>query len=363
PGLHWPADLYVEGHDQYRGWFQSSLLVGVVTHGASPYRAVVTHGHVVDAAGKKMSKSLGNVVAPQALIKEFGADTLRLWVAAVDFREDLPISKEIIARTAEPYRKIRNTVRFLLSNLAGFDPARDSVPLAELRPLDAHFLRRGKALAGRVAAAYESFEFHAVYHALNNFCNVDLSALYLHILKDRLYCSHPADPARRSAQWALYRLARMLTTVMAPILTFTADEAWEFLPGDKPASVHLAPFDLLADVADDDGSDACFARLWPLVDEINKLLETRRQAGDFGKSLEAAAVLGGDRTALDADLAAAGVTIEEVCIVSQAISGGEGTASASYPGLRVAVERAAGTPCPRCWQVVAPAGHPDHPEL
>lgn len=364
PGLSWPADLYLEAHDQYRGWFQSSLLVGVVTHGAAPYRAVLVHGHVLDASGRKMSKSLGNVIAPQNLIKEYGADVVRLWAASVDSREDMPVSKETLTRTAESYRKIRNTLRFLLSNLGDFDPGSDAVPLADLEPVDACFLRRGKALAKRIEVAYRDYEFHVVYHALNNFCAVDLSAVYLDVLKDRLYCSHPASPRRRSAQTVLYRLARMLATTMAPVLAFTSDEVWEHLPGTSAGSVHLATFEALDDLADNPEADARFARLLALRDEVNKELEIHRQAGEFGKSLEAVLLLGGDRGALDADLAAGRATLEELCIVSQ-VSAGTGTsASVAYPGLSVGVRRAEGTPCPRCWQVwPAPAGHPQHPDL
>ena len=363
-GLSWPADLYLEAHDQYRGWFQSSLLVGVVTHGAAPYRAVVVHGHVLDAAGRKMSKSLGNVIAPQNLIKENGADVVRLWAASVDFREDIPVSKETFTRVADAYRKVRNTLRFLLSNLSDFDPARDAVPVAGLLPLDACFLRRGRELAARLEQAYRDYEFHVVYHQVINFCAVDLSAVYLDVLKDRLYCSHPADPGRRSAQTVLHELARMLVTFVAPVLAFTADEAWEHLPGADGRSVHLAEFARLDGAGSEPEADARFARLLALRDEAYKLLEVQRQQGVFGKSLEAALVLAGDRSALDADLAAAATTLEELCIVSQAVGGEAAAASQAYPGLLLAVRRAEGTPCPRCWQVCAsPPRHPDHPEL
>ncbi|HVN32802.1 MAG TPA: isoleucine--tRNA ligase [Thermoanaerobaculaceae bacterium] len=363
-GLSWPADVYLEAHDQYRGWFQSSLLVGVVTHGEAPYKAVVVHGHVLDATGRKMSKSLGNVIAPQNLLKEYGADVIRLWAASVDFREDIPVSKETLTRIAEAYRKLRNTLRFLLSNLPDFDPGRDAVGLDALQPMDAYVLRRAKALARRIEQAYRAYEFHAVYHALNNFCAVDLSAIYLDILKDRLYCSSPGSPLRRSAQTVLRRVARTLATLFAPILPFTADEVWGFLPGEKSASVGLELFDLLADVPDDPGADERFARLLSLRDEANKELEVHRQAGEFGKSLEAVLVLGGDRSGLDADLASCRTTLEELCIVSQVERGEGSTASQVYPGLTIGVRRAEGTTCPRCWQVwPKPAGHPQHPEL
>ena len=363
PGLSWPADLYLEGHDQYRGWFQSSLLVGIVTHGRAPYRGVVTHGHVLSSEGEKMSKSMGNALSPQELIKQYGADVLRLWVAQVDFRDDLPISAEIMTRTAEAYRKIRNTIRFPLANLTGFDPTTDALPPGELLPLDAAFLRRGVAFARRLEQAYRDYEFHLVYHQLNNFCAVDLSAVYFDILKDRLYCSHPASRERRSAQTVLWRLARALGSLMAPVLAFTADEAWEHIPGTT-GSVHTASFELLADVGEDADGDARLARLLALRDEVNKALEVARQAGTFGKSLEAAVVLAGDRAALDADLAASRTTVEELCIVSQVAAGEAATASTAYPGLRFGARRAEGTTCPRCWQVcAAPPRHERHPDL
>jgi isoleucyl-tRNA synthetase len=370
PGLTWPADVYLEAHDQYRGWFQSSLLVGVVTHGAAPYRAVVVHGHVLDADGRKMSKSAGNVVSPLDVANQQGADVLRLWAASVDFREDMPFSKETLTRTSDAYRKIRNTLRFLLANLndtllaSQFDPDRDGLPLHLLAPVDAYVLRKARAVARRLRDAYERYEFHVVYHTLNNFCAVDLSAVYLDFLKDRLYCSHPASPQRRSAQTVLHRLARMLATFLAPVLCYTADEVWDHLPGGHASSVHVEEFDLLADVAADDAADERFARLFAFRDEVNKELEVHRQAGEFGKSLEATLVLGGDRTALEADLAATRSTLEELCIVSQVVGGDALADSQLYPGLRFGVRKAEGTPCPRCWQVCAkPANHPQHPDL
>ncbi|HVN77151.1 MAG TPA: isoleucine--tRNA ligase [Thermoanaerobaculaceae bacterium] len=371
PGLSWPADLYLEAHDQYRGWFQSSLLVGVVTHDAAPYRSVLVHGHVLDAEGKKMSKSLGNSVSPLDVTAKYGADVLRLWASSVDFREDMPFSEESMTRTADAYRKIRNTVRFLLSNLSGFDPAADALPPTRLMPLDAHFLRRAKALAQRVRDAYERYEFHTVYHALINFCAVDLSAVYLDVLKDRLYCSHPEAAERRSAQTVLHRTARMLATVMAPVLAFTADEAWEHLPAEHSDAVLLETFDVLEDVPEDAETDARFLKLLALREEVNKELEVHRQQGEFGKSLEAALVLFAEkpegRARLAQDLAACRVTLEELCIVSQVEFATERapfhSPSAAYDGLFVGVRKADGEPCPRCWQLLPKAGHPNHPAL
>jgi len=364
PGLSWPADLYVEAHDQYRGWFQSSLLVGVVTHGAAPYRGVVVHGHVLDGEGRKMSKSLGNVISPMKVTDSNGADALRLWAASVDFREDMPFSLESMTRITEAYRKIRNTLRFLLSNLYDFDPARDTVTPERLLPVDAFFLRRGRELARRIEKAYRDYEFHVVYHAVNNFCNVDLSAVYLDVLKDRLYCSHPDDAGRRSAQTVLWRLAHALTTATAPVLAFTSDEVWEHLPGVPEPSVHLAELDLLADLGDDPERDEAMGRLLALREEVFGELEIHRQAGEFGKGLEAAVVIAGDRSRLDADLALAAATLEDLCIVSQVVGGEAGVSSQAYQGLRFAVRRAEGSACPRCWQIpLVPPRHAAHPDL
>jgi isoleucyl-tRNA synthetase len=370
PDLRWPADLYVEAHDQYRGWFQSSLLVGVVTHNAAPFRTVLVHGHVLDAAGRKMSKSLGNVVSPMEVSDQHGADVLRMWASSVDFREDMPFSRESLTRTVEAYRKVRNTLRYLLANQSDrlldgvFDLERDGVPLGELDGLDAHFLRRGRHLARRLQQAYTDYEFHVVYHALNNFCAVDLSALYLDMIKDRLYCSLPGGRERRSAQTVLHRLARLLATTMAPLLPFTAEEAWEHLPGTGGGSVHVEEFELLEEVEEDGEADACFARLLAFRDEVYRELEALRRDGRVGKSLEGAVVLDGDAAALEADLTRGDASLEELCIVSQVVRDAAEGRSEAYPGLRFAVRPATGKPCPRCWQVVAaPTGAADHPDL
>jgi isoleucyl-tRNA synthetase len=276
----------------------------------------------------------------------------------------MPFSLESMTRITDAYRKLRNTLRFLLSNLYDFDPARHAVAADRLLPIDAHFLRRGRDLARRIEGAYRSYEFHVVYHALNNFCNVDLSAVYLDFLKDRLYCSHPDDAARRSAQTVLWRVAHMLTTAVAPVLAFTADEVWEHLPGVTLPSVHLAELDLVADAPDGAEADAAFGRLLLLRDEIYRELEVHRQAGEFGKGLEAAVALAGDRTALAADLSLGATSLEELCIVSQVAAGDGDVESAAYPGLRFAVRRAEGTACPRCWQVHrGHSGDERHPEL
>jgi isoleucyl-tRNA synthetase len=223
PELRWPADLYLEGSDQHRGWFHSSLLTAVGTRGRAPYDAVLTHGFVVDAEGRKMSKSIGNVIAPRAVIDKFGAEILRLWVSASDYREDIRISDGILAQLSDAYRRIRNTARFMLGNLYDFAPATAAVPAAEMPEIDRFTLHRLQLLVEKARRAYDLYEYHTIYHALHNFCAIDLSALYLDILKDRLYTSPAASRERRSAQTVLHALLDALARLMAPILPFTAE--------------------------------------------------------------------------------------------------------------------------------------------
>ncbi len=357
-----PADLYVEGHDQYRGWFQSSLLTSVALFNEAPYREVVTHGFVVDGAGRKMSKSLGNVIAPQDLIHKYGADILRLWVSSLDYRDDDPLSEEILARCAEAYRKIRNTARYLLANLYDFDSS-GALPVSQLLPLDRRVLRETRQLARRVVRAYEKYEFHVVYHSLVNFCTTTLSAFYLDILKDRLYASPAASRQRRSAQTALDRIARALATLCAPVLPFTAEEIWEGLPAPKEQSVHLERFSTLEDVPEDSASDPAWDRLAKLREEMAVLLEEARREKIIGSSLEGAIGLT-ESEALRRDLDAASLKesgLADFLIVSQVFekeAGGmeEGwRESAAYPGLKLNFRKAPGRRCDRCWKVTPEA--------
>ncbi len=365
--LDWPADLYVEGQDQYRGWFQSSLLVSEGLKGEPPYKKVLTHGFVVDADGRKMSKSEGNVVTPQQLLKQYGADILRLWTAMVDFREDLRISEEIMTRNAEAYRKIRNTIRFLLANLSDFDPERDAVPVQSITGIDAFMLRRARSLAVKMVEAYESYELPTIFHQIVNFCTVDLSSLYLDVLKDRLYCNHPDDPGRRAAQTVLWRTVKALLTLLAPVLSFTTEEAWSYLPGAHEESIHLASFETLGDVPADTDADARWSRLLDLREATYRQLEALRQEDVIGKSLEARVVLSGDATALHDDVKAAGADIEELLIVSAVRfddEPGDGEPVSAYPGLFVHAEPFEGTICARCWKKIShPVDDPDLPGL
>ncbi len=357
-----PANLYIEGHDQHRGWFQSSLLTSVALYGDAPYDGVITHGFVVDGQGRKMSKSLGNVVAPQDLIKKYGADIVRLWVASLDYRDDDPISEEILARCGEAYRKIRNTARYLISNLYDFDPAVDAVPASGLLPLDAWALAEARAAVARIREAYDRYDFHVVYHALVGLCATTLSAFYCDILKDRLYASAAKSPERRSAQTALYRIARAIATAAAPVLVFTAEEVWAALPGKKEESVHLARFESLEDVRQDSVPAAAWERLTQLREEASVILEEARREKVIGSSLEGAIALTAN-TALDADRAATGTAgpgLADLFIVSETVEGsapeGEGwRESRAYPGLRLAFRKARGRRCDRCWKVTPEA--------
>jgi isoleucyl-tRNA synthetase len=359
-----PADLYVEGHDQHRGWFQSSLLTSVALYGDAPYDGVITHGFVVDGLGRKMSKSIGNVVAPQDLIKKYGADIIRLWVASLDYRDDDPISDEILARCGEAYRKIRNTARYLISNLSDFDPAADSVATAELAPLDVWALSETRAAAARIRGGYEAYEFHVIYHQLVTLCSTTLSSFYLDIIKDRLYASAAKSVERRSAQTALYRIARTLAAAAAPVLAFTAEEIWGALPGKKEESVHLAGFETLDDVPGDSVPAEAWGRLTRLREEAAVMLEEARRDKVIGSSLEGAIALT-PSAALDADRAATGngargladiFIVSETIEVDQAGATGDGWRdSQAYPGLKLAFRRARGRRCDRCWKLTPEA--------
>ncbi|RMF19166.1 MAG: isoleucine--tRNA ligase [Deltaproteobacteria bacterium] len=352
------ADLYLEGSDQHRGWFHSALLTATATRQRAPYRAVLTHGFVLDGEGRKMSKSLGNVVAPQEIIKQYGADILRLWVAAEDYRDDVRISEEIIKRLADSYRRIRNTARNMLGNLADFDPARDRVEIDRMKQLDRWALTRLHAFLERCRSAYERFEFHIVYHALNNFCSVDLSALYFDIVKDRLYCDGAKSESRRAVQTVMYEALRALAGVIAPILSFTAEEIWQQMPGGPPAeSVFLSDFPRADPSWRDDELSARWQRLWEIRGEITRALEDERKAGRLGHPLDARVRL----VAPDGDRALIEQLGEEemaaTCIVSQ-------LELAPGDQRSVRVEQPLGAKCSRCWMWSESVGAAsDHPEL
>ena len=291
PDLRLPADLYMEGGDQHRGWFHSSLLSGVALRRLAPYREIATHGWTLDEHGRAFSKSLGNGVDPVDVAKRMGAEIIRLWVASVDFREDVAASETLMQRVSENYRKLRNTLRFLLGNIHDFNPATDQVAFAKMEPLDRYILAQTAELDAKIRAAYDAFEFHRAYHALNEYVNTDLSALYLDVLKDRLYTFAPNAPGRRSAQTALWRIAEALTRLIAPILSFTADEVWSYLPEmqGRETSAHLALFPDVAEIVP--GNEHSLQREWAQLlvvrTRVLGLLETLRAKKVIGKSLEA----------------------------------------------------------------------------
>ena len=365
PALGSPADMYLEGSDQHRGWFHSSLLESVGSRGVAPYRSVLTHGFVLDGQGRKMSKSLGNVVAPEDVIKKFGADVLRLWCAAQDYRDDNRISQEILTRVAEAYRRIRNTCRYLLGNLYDFDPVRDAVPFADMMPVDRLALHQLELLKEKVLAAYEELEFHIIYQAVNAFCSVELSATYLDILKDRMYTSRKDSPERRSSQTAMYLIVDTLTRLVAPILSFTADEIWQYLPGSREKSVHLAEFPSLTPEWRDDELQGYWDKLLAVRSDVLKALELTRSGKIIGHSLDAAVKVMPPPEMAEF-LTACETALRTVCIVSRlelvaAIEGEyyEGTA---VPGLKIAVTQAPGEKCERCWcydeEIGADSEHP-----
>jgi isoleucyl-tRNA synthetase len=355
--LRWPADVYLEGGDQYRGWFNSSLMIGLAAHDRAPYKAVLTHGWTLDAQGKAMHKSAGNAVAPEEFVKESGADILRLWCVSSDYHDDMRCSTEILQRIADAYRKLRNTVRFALGNLDGFEQARDSVSEEEMLEIDRWALSELDAVIEKVRAGYEAYEFHTVYQALYNFSTVTLSARYFDIIKDRLYTAAPRSHARRSAQTALYRIADALARMLAPILVFTADEIWENLPrtnGDaqtndtQSAAVHLMEFPEVRGERDAKMA-ARWEQLFEVRDVILRVLEEARIAKVIGSSLEA-----------QVNISAAGQTysllenylddLRYIFIVSQVnLSRAKEGATTQSTGVAVTVERAAGEKCERCW--------------
>ena len=374
--LTWPADLYLEGSDQHRGWFHSSLLTAMQTEQKPPYKAVLTHGFVVDGEGKKMSKSAGNVVAPQEVIQKNGAEILRLWVAAADYREDVRISPQILEQLVESYRKIRNTCRYLLSNLADFDPVADRLPLSDLEEIDRWALQRLHEVIAKVTAAYQEYEFHLVIHTLNHFCAAELSAFYLDVLKDRLYCEAKLGRLRRSAQTALYELLQAITRLMAPILTFTAEEVWQSMPASwrpeaERASILLSRFPVADSALRDDELADRWGRVFFAVREaVAKKLEEARQTKQIGSSLEAAVDIKTDKD-LTQLLKHYHGDLPSLFIVSKVAVNerqpGDQTVALPYgvPAfITVTVTRAPGSKCVRCWRYDPCVGEAaDHPEL
>jgi isoleucyl-tRNA synthetase len=338
--LRFPADVYLEGGDQFRGWFNSSLSCGIAAHGTAPYKQIVTHGWVVDGEGKKQSKSLGNVTAPQEIINKSGAEILRLWAAAVDYTEDVRCSDEILSRVVDAYRKFRNTLRFALGNLAEFDPDKDSVPESEMLEVDRWALANLDVVTEKILQGYEAYDFQAAYNAIYNFCTVTLSARYFDIIKDRLYIYAPGSVERRSAQTALYKITDALCRLMSPILVFTSDEAWENLPVRDVSSVHITEFPKAVAVQNTELLDR-WERIYSIRDEVLKALEEARGAKQIGSSLEAKVVLTTDKETTRFLLDYFD-QLRYIFIVSQ-VEVHEGDK------LSVQVQKADGTKCERCW--------------
>lgn len=360
-----PCELYLEGSDQHRGWFQSSLLTSVAVNGFAPYKTVLTHGFVVDENGRKMSKSVGNVVDPDDVIKQYGADVLRLWVASVNYTDDIPIGKNMLAQLAEVYRKLRNTARYMLGNLSDFDPARDMVKVEELSSLDRFVLHRLNELVGEVTKDFDRFEFFKYYQLLQNFCVVDLSSFYFDIVKDRLYCSHPGDKTRRAVQTVLTHTLQTLVRLLVPVTPHMAEDIWQHMTeamrefGGNESSALLLDYPVVHKEFDDAEAKAYWSELLTIRLIVNKALEQVRGAKVIGSSLEASVVLVFEDAAKAASVAKLGPDLASVFITSDARAlaqgdstdgavSGEVLASLSEGGLTVTVHKASGDMCVRC---------------
>ena len=353
PELAWPADMYLEGSDQHRGWFQSSLLTSVATEGKAPYRAVLTHGYVVDGEGRKMSKSVGNTVAPQEVIAQYGADIIRLWAASSDYKADIRISKEILKQLSEVYRKIRNTIRYILGNTNDFNYETDKVEFKDMLELDRWALMHMQLLKKEVSAAYKSYDFHVLYHAIHNFCSVEMSSYYLDILKDRLYAYKADSFERRSAQTAMYEIMLDLVVMIAPVLSFTMEEVWQFMkkPASMPESVFMMPWPECKEEYIDEALESKWDNFIEIRSEITRVLEGARRAKTIGHSLDAKVELHATGEAL-AILRSVEGDLATLLIVSQAklVEGLAGGVEATgREDLKVTVQAAEGEKCERCW--------------
>ena len=370
-GLYSPADLYLEGADQYRGWFQSSLLTSVVWNGHAPYKSVCTHGWVVDGEGRKMAKSLGNGIEPKEIIKDYGADILRLWVASSDYHADIRISKEILKQLSESYKKIRNTARFILGNLDncdGFDYDRDAVSDDQLLDLDKWALMKLDELIDKVNVAYNVFDYHIVFHSIHSFCVVYMSNFYLDILKDRLYCEKKDSVERRAAQTVMYRVLNAISRLIAPIMSYTADEIWRFMPHSSIDNTESVFFNQMPEKSGIVLSDE-FKEKWDIIynlrEDVKKALENKRAAKVIGASLEAKVTIHADEKLYN-KLIAFKNELPAIFIVSavEIVNGGEGELKGEFESVSVTVENASGEKCERCWVYSDSVGKDaEHPTL
>ena len=357
--LKWPADVYLEGADQYRGWFQSSLLTSVAAGDGAPYEQIITHGWTVDGEGKKMSKSLGNGIDPKDVVNKYGADILRLWVASSDYHADIRISTEILKQLSDNYRKMRNTCRFCLGNLYDFDPDNDMVDNSDLEELDKYALMKLDELIELSRNAYEVYEYHTVAHAIHNFCVVDMSNFYFDILKDRLYTSLPTSKTRRAAQTVLYKVLDALTLLLTPILAFTADEIWQFMPHDKSRNPEAALFNEIPE-ANFIETDEQFMKKWALIQQVRtdvqKALEIARNEKVIGKSLEAKVILGAEGELLEF-LESVKAELPEIFITSAVdVTAEKQEFKGDVDGLTISVAVADGEKCERCWKFSTSVG-------
>ena len=365
PELRFPADLYMEGGDQFRGWFQSSLLTSVASKGCAPYKSVLCHGWVVDEQGKQMHKSAGNGVEPSEIIKDYGADIIRLWVASSDYTVDVRAGKNIFKQLSEAYRKIRNTARFILGNLDGFDPNTDCVADDQLQDIDRWALAALDDLIVNTNAGYAVYDFNKVYHAVYNFCVVAMSNFYLDVTKDRLYCTN--GTGRKAAQTAMYKILVALDKIIAPILCFTSQEIWDFLPKTEAMNKYVVFEDMpkAGQYAADDAFKAKWAQLIAVRDEVKKVLEQARADKQIGASLEASVTLYCNDAVYDLLNSIPMDELADLMIVSHVeLVKGEGGAASAVEGLGVAAAHATGDKCERCWKYSADIGtHAAHPTL
>lgn len=370
--LAWPADLYLEGSDQHRGWFQSSLLTSVATRGGAPYRKVLTHGYVIDEEKRKMSKSLGNGIDPADVIKEYGADILRLWVASSDYTTDIKISKDLLKQLSEVYRKIRNTARYILGNINGFNPDTDSVDYSGMNELDRWALYKMTNLIRKVNDAYSSYEFHMMFHAIHNFCVVDMSNFYLDIIKDRLYTSKADSKERRAAQTVMYEILQALVRMLTPVLAFTTEEIWQFMPhraGDDIESIQFNSWPEVNEKYTDTALAEKWDRILALRSDVSKALEVSRANKIIGHSLNAKVTIFADGAdydfikSIEADLVTifiiSDVELKKLQEAPAEVQNGE-----EMPGIKIAVEQATGEKCERCWMYSEYVGKDEkHPTL
>ena len=366
--LRYPADLYLEGSDQHRGWFQSSLKTAIAINGTAPYKAVLTHGFTVDEHGRKMSKSIGNVISPQKVINDMGADVLRLWIASADFSSEMTVSDEILTRAGDSYRRIRNTARYFLSNLDGFNPADHGVEHDDLLALDRWAIDCAAGLQEEIITAYDEFQFHLIYQKLHNFCVRDMGGFYLDIIKDRIYTCPENSLSRRSAQTALYHIAEAFSRWIAPILSFTASEIWGFMPGERESSVFVAEWYSLPRLTDADViSQADWAAILQAKEAINKVIEDQRNQGvvkgSLGADIQLYAV-----PELYQSLAKLGDELRFVTITSKAtllsLEEGDDANESMLEGLKVGVQRSSAEKCVRCWHFIEDVGaDAEHPEI